>query len=389
MLSEESIILLTLLLCAVVIVVFCRVGSSFGFVAVWRTVTFSFIMTSRSTNNSCQSLFDESSASVAASVPQSTDVGDSAVSAQTGSSSSASLSPEIVSLIAQSVQAAVTAEQARSSSSPATSISSGAIGGVPAIATPAAIVAQPSAGRPVSTSSVSMPSFLSTFTAPALPTLSLAASSLGGSSHGASNVAVASVPSPSASIVADQPFVVGPGVSPFPAKLVSQIMASKYVDLCDLLPANLQVREPEPHRLFDNRLVLTSQPEKSSRRIEEIPTWTEAFAIFPFILVSHFPHRWRDLLQYHLLIFRTHRPFSGRVWLAYDGAFRGHAAATQLTDWSGMNAKVFNFHAAGASFLSPSSNDSSDWELTGSSGSIVVCKSWNRGRCTSPLSVCR
>ena len=283
--------MLTLLLCAVVIVVFCRVGSSFGFVAVWRTVTFSFIMTSRSTNNSCQSLFDESSASVAASVPQSTDVGDSAVSAQTGSSSSASLSPEIVSLIAQSVQAAVTAEQARSSSSPATSISSGAIGGVPAIATPAAIVAQPSAGRPVSTSSVSMPSFLSTFTAPALPTLSLAASSLGGSSHGASNVAVASVPSHSASIVADQPFVVGPGVSPFPAKLVSQIMASKYVDLCDLLPANLQVREPEPHRLFDNRLVLTSQPEKSSRRIEEIPTWTEAFAIFPFILVSHFPHR--------------------------------------------------------------------------------------------------
>ena len=388
MLSEESIILLTLLLCAVVIVVFCRVGSSFGFVAVWRTGTFSFIMTSRSTNNSSQSLFDESSASVAASVPQSTDVGDSAVSARTGSSSSASLSPEIVSLIAQSVQAAGTAEQAKSSSSPATSISSSAIGGVPAIATPAAIVAQPSAGRPVSTSSVSVPSFLSTFTAPALPALSLAASSLGGSSHVESNVAVASVPSP-ASIVADQPFVVGPGVSPFPAKLVSQIMAGKYVDLCHLLPANLRVREPEPHRLFDNRLVLTSQPEKSSRRIEDIPTWTEAFAIFPFILVSHFPHRWRDLLQYHLLILRTHRPFSGRVWLAKDGAFRGHAAATQLTDWSGMNAKLFNFHAAGASFLSPSSNDSSDWEPTGSSGSIVVCKSWNRRRCTSPLSIRR
>ena len=386
MLSEESIILLTLLLCAVVIVVFCRVGSSFGFVAVWRTGTFSFIMTSRSTNNSSQSLFDESSASVAASVPQSTDVGDSAVSAQTGSSSSAFLSPEIVALIAQSIQAAMTAKQAKSSSSPATSISSGAIGGVPAIATPAAVVAQPSAGRPVSTSSVSVPSFLSTFTAPALPVLSLAASaasSLGGSSHVASK-AVASVPSP-ASIVADQPFVVGPGVSPVPAKLVSQIMAGKYVDLCDLLPANLQVREPEPHFLFDNRLVLTSQPEKSSRRIEDIPTWTEAFAIFPFILVSHFPHRWRDLLQYQLLILRTHRHFSGRVWLAYDRAFRGHAAATQLTDWSGMNAQLFNFHAAGASFLSPSSNDPSDWEPTGSSGSIVVCKSWNRGLCTSPL----
>ena len=105
--------------------------------------------------------------------------------------------------------------------------------------------------------------------------------------------------SASALVVADQPFVVGLGVSPVPAKLVSQIVAGKYVDLCDLLPANLQVKEPEP--------------------------------------------------QLQLL---------------------------------------FNFHAAGASVCSPSSNDSSDWEPIGSSGSIVVCKSWNRGRFTLPLSIC-
>ena len=90
-------------------------------------------------------------------------------------------------------------------------------------------------------------------------------------------------------VVADQTFMVGPGVSPVPAKLVSQIVPGKYVDLCDLLPPNLQVKEPEP----------------------------------------------------------------------------------QL--------QLFNFHAAGASVHSSSSNDSSDWEPTGSSGSTVVCKSWNRG----------
>ena len=106
--------------------------------------------------------------------------------------------------------------------------------------------------------------------------------------------------SASALVVADQTFMVGPGVSPVLAKLVSQIVAGKYVDLCDLLPANLHVKEPEP--------------------------------------------------QLQLL---------------------------------------FNFHAAGASVHSPSSNDSSDWEPTGSLGSIVVCKSWNRGRCTSPLTICR
>ena len=94
--------------------------------------------------------------------------------------------------------------------------------------------------------------------------------------------------SASALVVADQTF------------MVSQIVAGKYVDLCDLLPANLQVKEPEP--------------------------------------------------QLQLL---------------------------------------FNFHVAGASVHSPSSNDSSDWEPTGSLGSIVVCKSWNRGRFTSSLPICR
>ena len=40
-------------------------------------------------------------------------------------------------------------------------------------------------------------------------------------------------------VVTGQPFMVGPGVSLVLAKLVSQIVAGKYDDLCDLLPANL------------------------------------------------------------------------------------------------------------------------------------------------------
>ena len=50
--------------------------------------------------------------------------------------------------------------------------------------------------------------------------------------------------------------------------------------------------------------------------------------------------------------------------------------------------ELFNFYAAGASVRLPSSNNSLDWEPTGSLGSIVTCKSWNRGHCTSPLSIC-
>ena len=84
-----------------------------------------------------------------------------------------------------------------------------------------------------------------------------------------------------ASPLLDQPFIVGPSFSPVPAKLVAQIVAGKYIDLSDLLAVNIVQREPEPQLLLDGRLVLTSQPKKQRRRIEDIASWMEAFAIFP------------------------------------------------------------------------------------------------------------
>jgi len=51
---------------------------------------------------------------------------------------------------------------------------------------------------------------------------------------------------------------------------------------------------------------------------------------------------------YKLLILWIHRQFSRRVWFTYDKAFRKHTAATQLVDWSAMNAQLFNFHTTGA-----------------------------------------
>ena len=53
-----------------------------------------------------------------------------------------------------------------------------------------------------------------------------------------------------------QLFALGPGFSPVPAKLVSQIMAKEFVELNELL------NEPKPQLRFDGRLVLTSTPKK-------------------------------------------------------------------------------------------------------------------------------
>ena len=189
--------------------------------------------------------------------------------------------------------------------------------------------------------------------------------------------------------VLQQPFVVGPGFSPVPAKLVSQIVAGKFVELHELLSTNLVLNEPEPQLLFDGRLVLTSTPKKPKRRVDDITSWLEAFSIYYLILSSHFPHRWKDLIQYQLLILRTHRQFAGRVWLAYDRAFREHAAASNLTDWSTINVQLFNFHAAGASVRSREELSEEFSEPRGTLSSLIICKSWNRGHCVAPLSSCR
>lgn len=159
------------------------------------------------------------------------------------------------------------------------------------------------------------------------------------------NISARSVGQPASLL--DQPFVISPGFSPVPAKIVAQIVAGKYIALNKMLAVNLLQKESEPQLLFDGRLVLTSQPKKQRRKIEDVASWMEAFSIFALILVTHFPHRWKDLLQYQLLTLRTFCHFSGQVWLAYNQAFCEHAAATHLTDWSCMNVQLFNFHAAG------------------------------------------
>ena len=93
-----------------------------------------------------------------------------------------------------------------------------------------------------------------------------------------------------------------------------------------------------------------------------------------------FPHCWKDLTLYKLLILRIHCQFSGRVWLAYDKAFREHAAATWLADWSTMNVQLFTFHAGGASPSACLRIRLNQW-APATPGSLVC-------RCTAPYTIC-
>ena len=118
----------------------------------------------------------------------------------------------------------------------------------------------------------------------------------------------------------------------------------------------------------------------------------EAFFIFYLILCSNFPHRWRELTSYKLLILRTYRQFSGFCWLNYDRAFREHAATIKLNDWSAMNVQLSNYHTAGAQVRTrPASANplTSQKEASGSTTNKVICRSWNVGRCIAVNPSCR
>ena len=77
----------------------------------------------------------------------------------------------------------------------------------------------------------------------------------------------------------NQSFVVGPGYSPIPYKVVTQIVAGKFVNLEDLLPENISVQEPEPPVMLDGRLLSLPGPKRANRQINDITTCVEAFDI--------------------------------------------------------------------------------------------------------------
>ena len=154
-----------------------------------------------------------------------------------------------------------------------------------------------------STGNVAVPSFISTyctlsnsaFTTPAIvgaPSLLDACGATSGSlststQHSTSSFSLGSlIPSmtvPWATSSLHRPFVVGPGYSMIPEKLVLKIRTGQFIDLADLLAENLKAQEIEPQTFLDEKLLLTSS-KKRIQEITDIVTWVEAFTVYLWIL---------------------------------------------------------------------------------------------------------
>ena len=100
--------------------------------------------------------------------------------------------------------------------------------------------------------------------------------------------------------------MVGPGHVPVPYKLVAKITNGQFVDLADLLSANLRLPEQKPQTYLEGKLIVSSSKHRLVE-VKDILTWTEAFTIYLMVLCAVHPQRWPDLTKYKLLIIQTAR----------------------------------------------------------------------------------
>ena len=204
--------------------------------------------------------------------------------------------------------------------------------------------------------------------------------------------------SPTLAPSAGKAFVVGPGYTPIPGKLVAKIISGTFVEFADLLAENIHAQEAEPHTYLDGKL-LVAPAKKRVVEINDILTWIQAFTIYHWIFCSTYPSRWLDTTQYKLLILQTASQFPCPAWLNYDTAFRKDAAASLLPDWSKMNLDLYSFHIrTSGSVTGQSAPHSTSLAHTSVPSNVPPkhsldptqhCRSWNDGAFRWSLGQCR
>ena len=141
--------------------------------------------------------------------------------------------------------------------------------------------------------------------------------------------------------ITDCQVMIGAGLPPIPAKLVSKIEAGEFVDMAELLPDRFGIAKSRPG---DE----SAQPSKHKQRtVTTILKWIQCFSIYLAVIAKKQPQRIPDLLAYQTLIIESQLEYQGDAWMGYDRRFRQRAAANPHTSWSTIDTTLWNLAFAG------------------------------------------
>lgn len=128
-----------------------------------------------------------------------------------------------------------------------------------------------------------------------------------------------------------------------PAKLVKEIISGEFTELSKLLPKNFNTLNPlhdEPLTLtVENSVIKVNKAKVTS--LTDIAEWTMAFTAYMGVLISKFPHRAPEFLEYMSLIRYAAKYHKGLGWCVYDVKFRQKAAANKSLKWSTIDSQLW------------------------------------------------
>ena len=132
-------------------------------------------------------------------------------------------------------------------------------------------------------------------------------------------------------------------VHELPAKLVKEILTGEFIELSKLLPKNFNVLNPsqdEPLTLTLENSVIKINKAKATY-ISDITEWTTAFTAYMGVLISKFPHRASELLEYLSITRYAARYHRGLGWCVYDIKVRQKAATNKSLKWSTIDSQLW------------------------------------------------
>ncbi|CAH1798600.1 unnamed protein product, partial [Owenia fusiformis] len=130
---------------------------------------------------------------------------------------------------------------------------------------------------------------------------------------------------------------------PVPEKVIKTIKNGEFVQMIDILPANLlhdHHENPDPILSLENGQLRQKQTRKI-KIIENFSQWLSAWNIFEAIIVQNAPHTYPGLCTYRNIIQEADAKFKWNAVNAYDVKYRSKLSQTKSQQFGNIDTQLY------------------------------------------------